>query len=209
VARCDPIVAEHADRSHPDGAAALRAIEVSNQLCESLKESTGRISTVVEGLRHFVGLDEAERKLLDVREGIDGALALLGPSLDDRIEVVRDFAETLPKILCFPAKLNRAFLCVLQNAVQAIEDRGSIGVTVSELDGRIEIEIADNGKGIPATMMPEIFQLGLTRKAGRIGLRLGLPMSKRSIEELGGQLALESVEGRGTTVRITLSIATD
>ena len=59
-----------------------------------------------------------------------------------------------------------------------------------ERDGRIEIGLADDGKGIPATMMPEIFQLGLTRKAGRIGLRLGLPMSKRSIEEMGGQLTL-------------------
>ena len=208
VARWGQVVAEHADRSHPDGEAALRATEVCSQLCDLLEVSTGRISTVVEGLRHFVGLDEAERKLFDVREGIDGALALLGPSLDDRIEVVRDYAETLPEVLCFPAKLNRAFLCVLQNAVQAIEDRGVIRVTVRELDGQIEIELADDGKGIPAIMMPEIFQLGLTRKAGRVGLRLGLPMSKRSIEEMGGQLALESIEREGTTVRMTLPVAT-
>ena len=57
-------------------------------------------------------------------------------------------------------------------------------------------------------MMPEIFQLGLTRKAGRIGLRLGLPISKRTIEEMGGQLTLESVEEEGTTVRMTLPVAT-
>ena len=208
VERWGQLVTEHADRSHPDGEAALRAVEVCSQLCDSLEVSTGRISTVFEGLRHFVGLDEAERKLFDVREGIDGALALLGPSVDDRIEVIRDYAETLPEVLCFPAKLNRAFLCVLQNAAQAIEDRGVIRVTVREFDGRIEIELADDGKGIPATMIPEIFQLGLTRKAGRIGLRLGLPMSKRSIEEMGGQLALESIEREGTTVRMTLPVAT-
>ncbi len=85
---------------------------------------------------------------------------------------------------------------------------GVIRVTVGEFNGRIEIELADDGKGIPAIMMPEIFQLGLTRKAGRVGMRLGLPTSKRSIEEMGGQLALESIEREGTTVRMTLPVAT-
>jgi signal transduction histidine kinase len=163
--------------------------------------------TVVEGLRQFVGLDEAERKPLDVRKGLDGALSLLGPSLQGRIEVVRDYAEKLPEVVCRPAKLNRAFLSVLQNAVQAIGSRGVLRVSVRKLDGRIEIDVVDDGRGIPASRMPEIFQLGLTRKEGRVGLRLGLPMSKRCIEELGGQLAVESVEGKGTTVRMTLPVA--
>ncbi len=207
VARWGKVVAQHADGNHPDGQAALRAIEVSSQLCDSLAVSTGRISTVVEGLGHFIGLDEAEHKPLDVRLGIDGALAILGPSLHDRIEVVRDYAETVPPVMCFPAKLNRVFLCVLQNAVEAIEGKGVVRVSARELDGWIQVELADNGKGIPATMMPEIFQLGLTRKAGRIALRLGLPMSKRNIEEMGGRLALESVEGEGTTVRMALPVA--
>ena len=208
VARWGEVATQHTDRGDPDAEVGLRAIEVSSRLCKSLEVSTGRISAVVAGLRQFIGLDEAERKPLDVRQGIDGALTLLGPALQDRIEVIRDYPETLPKVLCHPAKLNRAFLSVLQNAVQAIEGRGVIRVTVRERDGRIEIGLADDGKGIPATMMPEIFQLGLTRKAGRIGLRLGLPISKRTIEEMGGQLTLESIEGEATTVRMTLPVAT-
>ncbi|MGH9460683.1 MAG: ATP-binding protein, partial [Vicinamibacteria bacterium] len=76
------------------------------------------------------------------------------------------------------------------------------------LDGRIEIDVVDDGKGIPLSKMSEIFELGLTHKEGRVGLRLGLPMSKRCIEELGGQLAVESVEGQGTTVRMRLPLAT-
>lgn len=206
--RWEQIVQEHADRDSADGAAALRAIEVSSQLTELLQASTVRISTVVEGLRHFVGLDEAERKPLDVRDGIDGALALLGPSLEDRIDVIRDYAHTVPELLCFPAKLNRAFLSVLQNAAQAIDARGVIRVKVRELDGHIEIEIVDDGKGVPAAMKPEIFELGLTRKEGRVGLRLGLPMTRHSVEEIGGRLTLESVEGEGTTVRMTLPLST-
>ena len=54
--------------------------------------------------------------------------------------------------------------------------------------------------------MPEIFDLGFTRKAERVGLRLGLPMSKRSVEEIGGQRTVESVEGKGTTVRMALAV---
>ena len=208
VTRWERVVTQYADPSHPEGQAALRALEVAPQLRDSLHEGTARLSTVVDGLRQFVGLDEAERKPLDVRKGIDGALSLLGPSLQGRIEVIRDYAETLPEVVCRPAKLNRAFLSVLQNAVQAIEGRGVLRVSVRKLDGRIEIDVVDDGKGIPRSKMPEIFELGLTRKEGRVGLRLGLPMSKRCIEELGGQLAVESVEGEGTTVRMTLPVAT-
>lgn len=208
VMRWGKVVTQYADPSQPDGQAALRLLEVAPQLRDSLDQGTERLSTVVEGLRQFVGLDEAERKPLDVRKGIEGALALLGPSLQGRIEVVRDYAETLPQVVCRPAKLNRAFLSVLQNAVQAIEGRGVLRVSVRELNGRIEINVVDDGKGIPASKMSEIFQLGLTRKAGRVGLRLGLPMSKRCIEELGGRLAIESIEGEGTTVRMTLPVAT-
>ena len=102
----------------------------------------------------------------------------------------------------FSREVEPAFLSILQNAVQAIEGNGEIRVTVREREGSIEIELSDNGKGIPAWKMPEIFDLGLTRKAGRMGLRLGLPMSKRSIEEMGGRLALESIEDQGTTVRM-------
>ena len=202
VARCRSFVAARADRNHPDGEAAVRSMEISSQLCESLEVSTGRLAAVVEGLRRFVALEEADRKLFDLREGIDVALGLLGASLGDRIRVVREYPEALPAVLCSPAKLNRAFLSILQNAVQAIEGNGEIRVTVREREGSIEIELSDNGKGIPAWKMPEIFDLGLTRKAGRMGLRLGLPMSKRSIEEMGGRLALESIEDQGTTVRM-------
>ena len=82
-----------------------------------------------------MALDEAERKLFDLREGIDVALGLLGASLGDRIRVVREYPEALPAVLCSPAKLNRAFLSILQNAVQAIEGNGEIRVTVREREG--------------------------------------------------------------------------
>ncbi|HXV64852.1 MAG TPA: HAMP domain-containing sensor histidine kinase [Vicinamibacteria bacterium] len=208
VARWGQIVARRADgASHAERESTLSAVEVCSELCESLELSTGRVSTVVEGLRQFVRLDEAERKTMDVREALDVTLALLGPSIEQRIEVRRNYPRSLPHVLCFPAKLNRTFLAVLQNAVQGIEGRGVIRVAVRELVGEIEIELADDGKGIPKTLLPEIFELGLTRKGNRVGLRLGLPLSKRSVEEIGGRLHLESTEGMGTTVLITLPVS--
>jgi len=186
--------------------AAIRSMEVSSDLCRSLESSTERIRNVVEGLEDFVALDAAERMPFDVRKGLDSTLTLLGASLGDRIEVVREYPKTLPKVLCFPGRLNQAFLCIFQNAIQAIDGEGEIRVRVRENDGGVKIEIVDNGRGIPASVMPEIFQLGLAQKRGRVGLRLGLAMSKRTVEELGGRLALESIEGRGTTAHIALPI---
>lgn len=202
--QCRAFIDKNVAGDDPDRQRALRAIEVSSGVSQVLDEGTDRISTLVEGLRQFVALDEAEQKLFDVRVAIDGVLAILAPSIDDRIEIIRSYPQSLPAVMGSPAKLNRALLSVLQNSVQAIEIRGTIEIKVYESADAVEVELADNGKGIPETSVADIFEISLTRKQGRVGMRLGLPMSKRSLEEMGGRLTLESVEGRGTTVRMSL-----
>jgi two-component system NtrC family sensor kinase len=205
--RCRAFIAKQGNRDDAESQFALQAIDVSTHVSEVLDDGTTRIATVVQPLRGFVALDEAERKLFDVRETIDAVLAVLAPSIREGIEVVRSYPESLSSVMGSPAKLNHALLSVLQNSVQAIEVRGEIRITVHDSEDAVEVELADNGRGIPEQMVSEIFEISLTQKKGRVGMRLGLPMSKRSIEEMGGRLTLESVEGQGTTVRVTLPAA--
>ena len=174
------------------------------QVFTLLRTSSDRISDIIESLRQFVGLDEAEQKPYDVRKSMDIVLRLLEHSLGNRVEVKRNYPATLHPVLCYPARLNRVFLNLLQNSIQAIEGPGAIRVSVSEGAEGIEVEITDSGSGISPDRMAGIFKFELASKGQRVGMRMGLPVSKRSIDELGGSLSLESREGKGTTVRVKL-----
>ena len=171
-----------------------------------LRTSSERISNIIESLRQFVGLDEAERKPFDVRKSVDISLRLLEFSLGARVEVKRDYPATLRPVLCYPVRLNRVFLNLLQNSIQAIEGTGVIRVSVSEGVDGIEVEITDSGSGISQDRIAEVFKFEFAPKGRRVGMRMGLPVSKRTIEELGGSLSLESSEGEGTTVKVKLPV---
>lgn len=92
----------------------------------------------------------------------------------------------------------------LENAADAIEHEGEIRIRVTDKDDAVTVEFVDNGKGIAAASLPTLFDFGLSPKRGRVGMRLGLPMSRFSVEEMGGTLAIASVEGEGTAVTIEL-----
>lgn len=207
-ARVRPLIAERFAANADDAEArrALKALDKGTELASLLRRSSQRISDVLGSLRRFVSLDEAEIKPLDLRRGLEDVLTLLSPRLPAGVRVETSFPERPPMVRCQPARLNRAFLNVLENALTAIEGEGTIEVIVREADERwLEVEIADSGRGIPAKRQAALFQVELAAKTdGRVGLRLGLPSAKRWVEELGGQLSVQSEEGVGTRVRFRL-----
>lgn len=210
-ARVRPLIAERfaANADDVEARRALKALDKGTELASLLRRSSQRISDVLGSLRRFVSLDEAEIKPLDLRRGLEDVLTLLSPRLPADVQVKTSFPERAPMVRCQPARLNRAFLNVLENALSAIEGEGTIEVIVREADERwLEVEIADTGRGIPARRQAALFQVELAAKTdGRVGLRLGLPSAKRWVEELGGQLSVESEEGVGTRVRFRLPAA--
>ena len=181
-----------------------RVVEAGASASASLKEASARITEVVESLKRFVALDEAERKPVDVRQGLDDTLSLLAPRLSGRVRVVRDYPESLSTVECQPARINRVFLSLIENAANAIAGDGVIRLRVGESESGIEIDVTDDGPGIAKSELPTLFEVGLTRKGGRVGMRLGLPMSRSTVEEMGGSLSISSVEGEGTSVNIFL-----
>ena len=81
---------------------------------------------------------------------------------------------------------------------------GTIEIRVARSNGQVEVEFSDDGPGIPADRLGELFEFGFTQKAGRIGLRMGLPSSKRLLQDMGGQISIDSRPGHGTQVRVRL-----
>jgi signal transduction histidine kinase len=206
--RARPFVEKAAGDEDRSARQVLRAIETQAELSGILKTSCERLTSILASLRRTVGLDEAEINVVDLRQGIEDARTLLRPALGDRIRMTCDLPDTPIVVRCYPAKLTRIFVNLLQNAVAAIEDRGEIKILMAQHKDTIDITFVDDGRGISEEKLPHLFDIGFsTNKEGRVGLQLGLPTTKRWVEEIGGKLSISSKAGEGTTVRIVLPLA--
>jgi two-component system, NtrC family, sensor kinase len=186
---------------------AQRALAMQQELFELMKTSCARMSEVLGSMSRSVGLDEANLKLVDLRQKVQDAVSLLGPELEDRIAVVCSLPDRPALVLCSSAKLSTVIANLQQNAINAIAGAGEIRIAMTEHADRVELTVQDDGCGMTADRLSRIFDIGFsTKKQGRMGLQLGLSSGKRVIEELGGTLTITSQEHEGTTVRIVLPL---
>jgi two-component system NtrC family sensor kinase len=145
----------------------------------------------VRSLKNFARLDEAERKTVNIHDGIESTLTLLQHQLKNRISIVKEFSP-VPDIECFPNQLNQVFMNILVNAAQAIEDRGTIVVKTSNTGDKIKVSISDSGKGIPPENLSKIFDPGFTTKGEGVGTGLGLSICHRIVQDHHGTIGVES-----------------
>ncbi|MEJ2050914.1 MAG: ATP-binding protein, partial [Calditrichota bacterium] len=178
--------------------------DIDSLITESI-EGSQRVKKVVQNLRNFSRLDEAEFKEVDIHEGIESTLLLLNNELKNRVEIHRNYGELTP-IYCNPGNLNQVFMNLLLNASQAIENRGNIWITTEQQNNKIKIKIKDDGRGIPEKVLNKIFDPFFTTKPVGKGTGLGLSISYKIIENHGGQISVKSEEGKGTTFTIVLPV---
>ena len=190
------------------------------KIIESMRMGSDRIRKIVLSLRTFSRLDEAENKAADIHAGLDSTLLILQhrwKSADDRqtVQLIKDYGD-LPLVDCYPAPLNQVFMNLLTNALDAIEECSweesesnlpTIWVRTAREGDRVQIEIADNGNGIPEAVRSRIFDPFFTTKKIGKGTGLGLSISYQIIvEKHGGQLECFSQVGRGSQFRISIPI---
>lgn len=195
------------------------------KLLRSMKIGSDRIRQIVLSLRNFSRLDEADFKAVDIHEGIENTLLILqhrfiGKHNLPDIEVVKHYGD-LPLIECYPSQINQVFMNLLANAIDALEE--TIPQPVSEQgkpqlrriwiatrlteDNRVQIEIVDNGAGIPENVRSRIFDPFFTTKPVGKGTGLGLSISYQIITETHhGQLWCSSTPGRGTKFVIDIPV---
>ena len=166
-----------------------------------------RIRDVVQNLRLFSRLDEAEIKRVDVHDGLEATVRLLSKYFKSgHVTLRREFAE-LPLINCYAAQLNQVWMNLLVNAAQAIGDEsGEVSITTTCDEASVTIQISDTGKGIPAENLKTIFDPFFTTKPIGEGTGLGLSISHGIIEQHGGTITAASTLNRGTTFTVVLPI---
>src|SRR5262245_4169239 len=184
----------------------LRVLNILEEVCRNNGTATDRIMKIVRSLKNFARLDEAERKKVNIHEGLESTLTLLRHQLKNRIRIVKDFAD-LPEIECFPNQLNQVFMNILVNGAQAIHERGTITVRTFRENDKVKISIGDTGIGIPPEHLSKVFDPGFTTKGVGVGTGLGLSISYKIIKDHDGTIeVVSSKDGTTFTISIPLTV---
>jgi signal transduction histidine kinase len=212
------ILAAHDPKLHAQIAAACERIDLDytldgleRLLCQSA-EGLHRIQQIVRDLRDFARLDEADRQVVDLNEGIRSTINIIaGHAKKQGVALVVELG-TLPSLLCFPGKINQVVMNLVSNAVDACVPGGQVTVRTVAAGGPepgsgsegIEIHIIDNGRGIDPDIRERIFEAFFTTKPQGKGTGLGLSISAGIVQAHGGRIDVESAPGAGTHMTVFL-----
>jgi Signal transduction histidine kinase len=142
---------------------------------------------------------------MDVRQGLDSALNMLGGAFLGNATVVKEYGE-VPEIECQPSLLNQVFMNLLLNAAQAVEGAGAITVRAGATENQVWVEIADTGKGIPPENLDRIFEPFFTTQPVGTGTGLGLSLVYGIVRKHKGRINVASEPGKGTAFRVCLPL---
>ncbi len=173
-------------------------------VAESL-DGAERVRKIVQNLKTFSRVDQAEEQLADLNECLESTIAIVWNEIKDKAQLEKDFAE-LPDLHCNPQELTQVFTNILINAVQAIEKDGLIKVRSWLEDDSIMISIQDNGSGIAEEHREKIFEPFFTTKPVGKGAGLGMSISYEIVKKHGGEILITSELGQGTTFTIRLPL---
>ena len=182
-----------------------REVEIYREIDQSSHAASRRLQEILSAMKNFVGLDQAERKAIDVNEALEATRTLLQHEIGSRIRVITSCAD-LPRLVASPGRMNQVFMNLVLNSVQAIEGEGEIKISSECLGKGLRITIEDNGKGMTSEQLSHAFDPGFTRKEGRVGAGLGLAIARQIVEEHHGEIRIESEPGAGTKVILSLPL---
>lgn len=174
-------------------------------LVRGIEEGAARVKKIMVNLKRFSRPDKSETVYFDVNEGLDATISLIKPTVKDRIQFEKDFGD-INKIQCSPGQMQQVFLNIIDNAKDAIKEKGVIHVSTREENGVLIIVTEDNGIGISEEDQQNIFEPFFTTKEKGHGTGLGLAISKRILSEHNGTLSVKSEPGKGSTFTIRLPL---
>ncbi len=177
---------------------ALRWLEASLNVAELVREvrsSTARISELVAAVKSYSYMDRAPIQDVDIHDGLETTLVILGHKLKQGVEVSRDYDRTLPRIPAYGSELNQVWTNLIDNAVDAMGGQGHLHIRTERDGDRVLVSIEDDGPGIPADAQPHIFEPFFTTKGVGEGTGIGLDVVYRIIANHGGDIQVESRPG--------------
>jgi signal transduction histidine kinase len=214
-----PLIAARVDADWLDRAGALAgpalpgvvrwvaATLTARELAAELAEATERMSALVGAVKAYAYMDRGELSEVNVHEGLKTTLMVLGHKLKHtQIQLAKDFDPDLPHLTARGGELNQVWTNLIDNAIDALGDSGTITLRTRRDGDCVIVEVADDGPGIPADVRERIFDPFFTTKEVGRGTGLGLDTARRIVvDRHHGSLSVDSRPG-ATTFRVWLPI---
>jgi signal transduction histidine kinase len=179
-----------------DGLTRLTASVGMTRLLSEIQSTMSRISDLVRAIKEYSYMDQMPVQEVDIHEGIENTLIMLGYRLKSGIEIVREFDRSIPKITARGGELNQVWTNLFSNAIDAMDGKGKLRIhTVLEAE-RVLIEVIDSGAGIPPEIQGRIFEPFFTTKGFCQGTGLGLDIVHRIVINHGGDIKFDSKPGQ-------------
>ncbi len=178
--------------------------DIDNLISESI-EGTERIKKIVQDLKSFSRVDEAEYKQADINAGIESTMNIIWNEIKYKAKIIKEYGD-IPRTKCNPGQLNQVFMNILINAAQAIEKQGEIYIKTWHEDGSIYMSVSDTGCGIEEDKINKIFEPFFTTKEVGQGTGLGLSIAYDIIRKHNGDIWVDSKPGAGTTFTIKIPV---
>ena len=171
----------------------------------TIKNEVSRCSDIVKNMLVFAHQTGGQFRQSRLHQLLQSSISLVQHNLElKKIRITMNFECKDDLVLCDSEQIRQALIALYMNAIEAMENGGELTVRTACLQDRVQIEIRDTGCGIPAEILPEIFDPFFSTKEEGKGVGLGLAVVYGIIERHQGDIRIESQPDRGTTVFIEL-----
>src|SRR5580658_6778827 len=166
----------------------------TERIAEAMLDSTARIFDLIRAIKDYSYMDQMPIQEVDIPQSLENTLAMVASRLR-QVTVIRDYEPNLPCVSAYGRELNQVWTALIENALDAVQDKGEIKLLVRTAGDMLLVEIWDNGPGIPAELQGRIFEPFFTTKAPGSGLGLGLDVVSRIVRMHRGYVSVQSKPG--------------
>jgi nitrogen fixation/metabolism regulation signal transduction histidine kinase len=180
-----------------------RFSQLLDQVVRGVTEQIDALSRIASEFAHFARMPRRREEMVDVNGLLHDTVSLF--SQNQSVELRLQLSTQALAVRGDREELQRVFINVIRNAIQAFGERGTISITSEHNEGVAKVCITDTGPGIPENMRSKLFEPAFSTKTD--GMGLGLAIVKKTIDDMRGTIEILSEEGRGTTVRMVFPLA--
>ena len=173
------------------------------------REGLKRIQQIVKDLRDFARLDTSDQHDIDLNEGVESTANIIRGLARTKHITLETHLGPIPRITCYPAKINQVIMNLIANAIDACHENGRVTVTTRRNGDHVEVEVADDGTGVDPAIRDKIFDPFFTTKPPGEGTGLGLSISYGIVQDHHGTIRVESRAGGGSVFTMSLPMGSD